>query len=192
MSVCCFDLLPSVCHCHLQLFAVQFDVPVINKIKIGNSYLASLHNFHFQKQSWSTPKSDYCEIRCIALRVLQTSRGFWVFQFRQSFEGRGRRGGGGVNANRKELNALARLGTQKQNWHETENDFWLLKNYSQENPFEDCFFAIRHLIGIRDSAISRRQIWEMLFCKEKWRGSLQLVIIHSEEKESTGTHHLKW
>ena len=96
MSVCCFDLLPSVCHCHLQLFAVQFDVPVINKIKIRNSYLASLHNFHFQKQGWSTPISNYCQIRCIALRVLQTSKGLWVFQFRQSFEGRGAGGGGGV------------------------------------------------------------------------------------------------
>ena len=94
MSVCCFDLLPSVCHCHLQLFAVQFDVPVINKIKIRNSYLASMHNFHFQKQSWSTPISNYCQIRCVALRVLQTSMGFWVFQFRQSFEGRGAGGGG--------------------------------------------------------------------------------------------------
>ena len=32
------------------------------------------------------------QIRCIALRVFQTSKGFWVFLFRQSFEG----GGGGV------------------------------------------------------------------------------------------------
>ena len=118
--VCCFDLLPSVCHCHLQLFAVQFDVPVINKIKIRNSYLASLYSFHFAKQSWSTPISYYCQIRCIALRVLKNSKGFWVFQFRQTFEEGG--GGGAINSNRKELNALAQLGTQKQNLHETEND----------------------------------------------------------------------
>ena len=84
--VCCFDLLPSVCYCHLQLFAVQFDVPVINKIKIRNSYLAPLYSFHFTKQSWSTPISYYCQIRCIAPRVLKNSKGFWVFQFRQTFE----------------------------------------------------------------------------------------------------------
>ena len=28
----------------------------------------------------------YCQIRCIAPRVLQTSKGFWVFLFRQSSE----------------------------------------------------------------------------------------------------------
>ena len=28
----------------------------------------------------------YCQIRCITLRALQTSKGFWVFLFRQSFE----------------------------------------------------------------------------------------------------------
>ena len=32
----------------------------------------------------------YCQIPCIALRVWQTSKGFWVFLLRQSFElGRG-------------------------------------------------------------------------------------------------------
>ena len=77
--MCCFDLLPSVCHCHLQLFALQFDVPVINKIKIRNSYLASLHNFHFQKQSWSNPISNYCQIRCIALRVFVNFEGILGF-----------------------------------------------------------------------------------------------------------------
>ena len=29
---------------------------------------------------------SYCQIRCIALRILQTSDGFWVFLFRQSSE----------------------------------------------------------------------------------------------------------
>ena len=28
---------------------------------------------------------DYSEIRCIALRVLQTSKGFWVYLFCQPF-----------------------------------------------------------------------------------------------------------
>ena len=41
------------------------------------------------------------------------------------------------------------------------------KIIAKENLFENCFLAIRYLIGIRDSAILRRQIWEMLFCKEK-------------------------
>ena len=36
---------------------------------------------------------SYSEIRCIALRVSQTSKGFWVFLSRQSFSE------GGVNAN---------------------------------------------------------------------------------------------
>ena len=41
-----------------------------------------------------SPITNYSEIRCIELRVLQTSKGFGVFLFRQSFQGEG-----GVNAN---------------------------------------------------------------------------------------------
>ena len=32
-------------------------------------------------------ESPYCQIRCIALGVLQTPEGFWIFLFRQSSEG---------------------------------------------------------------------------------------------------------
>ena len=119
MSVCCFDLLPYVCHCHLQLFALQFDVPVINKIKIRNSYLASLHNFHFQKQSWSTYKQLLPNSLYRAARFCKLRRDFGFFSSVNHLK----EGGGRVNENRKELNALAQLGMQKQNWHETENDF---------------------------------------------------------------------
>ena len=51
----------------------------------------------------------YCQIRCVALRVMQASKGFGVFLFRQSFEwGRGQ-------CKSQCLNALAQLGPQKQN-----------------------------------------------------------------------------
>ena len=51
----------------------------------------------------------YCQIRCVALGVMQASKGFWVFLFRQSFEwGRGQ-------CKSQCLNALAQLGPQKQN-----------------------------------------------------------------------------
>ena len=40
-------------------------------------------------KKWATGNSEmdcYCQIRCIALRILQTSEGFWGFLFRQSSE----------------------------------------------------------------------------------------------------------
>ena len=102
MSLCCFDLLPSVSHCHLQLFAVQFDVPVINKIKIGNSYLFRVG------VPLKAITAKFVVSRC-AFCKLRGDFGFFS-SVNHSKEGGG---GGGVNANRK--NALARLGTQKQN-----------------------------------------------------------------------------
>lgn len=33
-----------------------------------------------------TTLDRYRQIRCIALRVLQTSKGFWIFLFHQAFE----------------------------------------------------------------------------------------------------------
>ena len=51
----------------------------------------------------------YCQIRCIALRVMQASKGFWVYLLRQSFEL------GARSMQITMLNALAQLGQQKQN-----------------------------------------------------------------------------
>ena len=61
----------------------------------------------------------YSQIRCIALRVLQTSKGFWVFLFRQLFDwGRGK--------GKSQRNALAHASFALKN--KTENGSRLIEN----------------------------------------------------------------
>ena len=66
----------------------------------------------------------YSQIRCIALRVLQTSKGFWVFLFRQLFDwGRGK--------GKSQRNALAHASSAHASFalkNKTENGSRLIEN----------------------------------------------------------------
>ena len=78
----------------------------------------------------------YNQIRCIALRVLQTSKGFWVFLFRQSFEwGRGKC--------KSQRNALAHASFAHASFalkNKTENSSRLIEN-SEGNSDGEWYFC---------------------------------------------------
>ena len=64
--------------CHINLCIESCKIRYIFRVcpicmKIRTSLIVFIFTF-------------YCQIRCIALRILQTSEGFWVFLFRQSSE----------------------------------------------------------------------------------------------------------
>ena len=66
-----------------------FPVPPFPVLRFKDSPLVSGHPT-YNNNFLAIQICLYCQIRCIALRVLRTSEGCWVFLFRQSFEwGRG-------------------------------------------------------------------------------------------------------
>ena len=75
----------------------------------------------------------YCQIRCIALRVLN---GFWVFCSINHLSG------GGVNIKSQCLNALSQLGPQKQNWEWRRKPQWWVEFLSRERG-RHCFILAR-------------------------------------------------
>ena len=88
------------------------------KTPIGTCYLLYCLFWHNRCLSQCLPV-DLQQICCIALRVLQTLKRFWVFLFRQSFElGRGQ-----VNADHNATRSPSFAHKNK-----TENDCRLLKN----------------------------------------------------------------